>query len=74
MAAPDETPPGWNNRTEPLIDEDDCALKKLLRRWGVQPRLIIGMLLTGLTLGWLGGFNSRIGHIARWPFLVRSAR
>jgi hypothetical protein len=59
MAAPDETPPGRNNRTESSHRGGRLRPEELLRRWGIQPRLIIGILLTGLTLGWLGGFNSQ---------------
>src|SRR5689334_14136834 len=59
MAAPDESPPGRNNRTESSHRGGRLRTEELLRRWGIQPRLIIGMLLTGLTLGWLGGFNSQ---------------
>src|SRR5215510_340458 len=56
MAAPDERPPECNNRTEPSHRGRRLRPEGLLRRWGIRPRLIIGMLLTGLSLGWLGGF------------------
>ena len=56
MAAPDERPPECNNRTEPSHRGRRLRPEGLLRRWGIRPRLIIGMLLAGLSLGWLGGF------------------
>src|SRR6476659_5197547 len=46
-------------RLTPLIEEDDCPLKGYFGGGGIRPRLIIGMLLTGLSVGWVGGFNSR---------------
>jgi hypothetical protein len=45
-------------RLTPLIEEDDCPLKGYFGGGGIRPRLIIGMLLTGLSVGWVGGFNS----------------
>jgi hypothetical protein len=56
MAAPDETPPGRNNQTKLSHRGGRLRPEGLLRRWGIRPRLIMGMLLTGLSLGWLGGF------------------
>jgi hypothetical protein len=43
-----------------------------LRRWGIRPRIMIGMLLVGLCLGWLGGFNSQ--WLLDTVFLSREAR
>jgi hypothetical protein len=43
-----------------------------LRRWGIRPRIMIGMLLVGLCLGWLGGFNSQ--WLLDTVFLSRDAR
>ena len=49
--------PGWNR-------DGRVAPAGLFRRWGLRPRLMIGMFLTGLCLGWLGGFNSQWLHDA----------
>jgi hypothetical protein len=43
-----------------------------LRRWGIRPRIMIEMLLVGLCLGWLGGFNSQ--WLLDTVFLSRDAR
>ena len=58
MAALYETPPECNNGTKPS-HRGGPRPEGLRRRWGFRPQLIIGMLLTGLSLGWLGGFNSQ---------------
>ena len=59
MAALHETSAGWNNQTKAPHEGGRLRAEELLRRQGIRPRLIIGILLTGLSLGWLGGFNSQ---------------
>jgi hypothetical protein len=59
MAKADETPPGWNHGTKALYRDGRSCPDRPLRHRGIRPRLMIGMLLAGLTLGWLGGFNSQ---------------
>ncbi len=53
-----KAPPGWDgtiaSHRDPRLLPD-----RPLRRWGIRPRVVIGMLLAGLSLGWLGGFNSQ---------------
>jgi hypothetical protein len=53
-----KAPPGWDGT---IASHRDRRLlpDRPLRRWGIRPRAVIGMLLAGLSLGWLGGFNSQ---------------
>ncbi len=53
-----KAPPGWDGT---IASHRDRRLlpDRPLRRWGIRPRAVIGMLLAGLCLGWLGGFNSQ---------------
>src|SRR5436190_16831411 len=54
-----EAPPGWDHGTRASHRDGRLLPNGPLRRWGIRPRLMTGMLLTGLSLGWLGGFNSQ---------------
>ena len=54
-----KAPPGWDHGTRASHRDGRLLPNGPLRRWGIRPRLMIGMLLTGLSLGWLGGFNSQ---------------
>jgi hypothetical protein len=59
VAKPDETSPELNDGTRASYRDGRLPPDRPLRRWGIRPRLMIGMLLAGLSLGWLGGFNSQ---------------
>src|SRR6266436_6708931 len=54
MVESDKAPPGCDHGTRAFHRD-----RRLLRRWGIRPRIVIGMFLAGLSLGWLGGFNSQ---------------
>ncbi len=54
-----KAPPGWDHGTRASHRDGRLLPNGPLRRWGIRPRLMIGMLLAGLSLGWLGGLNSQ---------------
>jgi hypothetical protein len=50
---------GWDHGTIASHRDRGLLSDRPLRRWGIRPRAVIGMLLAGLSLGWLCGFNSQ---------------
>src|SRR5436309_2748234 len=54
-----KAPPGWDHGTRASHRDGRLLPNGPHRRWGIRPRLMIGMLLAGLSLGWLGGLNSQ---------------